>query len=654
MAFAEADILRGLDEDEFYPVFQPLVELRTGQLAGFEILARWQPPGSGIVMPDEFIPLMEQTGLMGRLCDTVFGEAITLPVLKDSPLMLSFNVSATQLIDPGLPSRLQAHAAAAGFALDRLTIEITESALVDDLPRATQVARDLKALHCRLALDDFGTGYSSLLHLNALPFDELKVDRSFVMSMAQERDSRKIVASVVGLGQSLGMVTAAEGIETRQQAEMLLWLGCDLGQGWFFGRPVPAAEVPRVIAQPCWSFPSPSSPSEDAASMLTHDPMPAHRVAQLQAVYDGAPVGLCFLDRNMRYVNLNRQLAQMNGVPVAAHLGRTVAEVIPQVFPIAEPFIRRALEGEPISGVEIVKPASPSDGRTQTLAASYHPVRDEAGDILGVSVAIMDVTQRKQTEERLRESEEHFRHWIRLTPHVPWVLDSKGEVIEASPNWTQYTGQPMDQAMGNGWMQMLHPDDLPHAQEAIRLSLESGLPIDVEYRVRRHGDEWRWMRARGAPRFDSAGRVVSVYGVVEEIESQKQATRELEICEAELRSAVDAVPVGIVIADGNDAAIFMVNPCAHRTFGNRVFPGQKMPEYGQMGLLDAGGCPLTLEDYPLARSIQRGETIESRPFLYRRASGVMAHLNISSRPIRSDEGKLIGGMMMIRDPEVSA
>jgi PAS domain S-box-containing protein len=649
MAFTEPDIPRGLDGDEFFPVFQPLVELRTGQLAGFEVLARWQRQGAGLVMPDEFIPAVEQAGLINELSRVLLEKAFAALPDADPAVMLAFNLSPTQLLDSGLPARLESLASFAGFPLDRLTLEITESALLDDLPRAVAVVHDLKALHCRLALDDFGTGYSSLKHLGALPFDELKVDRSFVSSMAVQRESRKIVASVVGLGQSLGLMTVAEGVETREQAEMLFWLGCDLGQGWLFGRPVPGSELAAILAHAPWSIVAPPTPFD--GSQLMNDPVPAHRVAQLQAVYDGAPVGLCFLDREMRYVNLNRQLAQMNGVPAAAHIGRTVAEVIPHVFPIVEPFIRRALQGEPVMAVEAAKPPAHEGDAPQTVVLSYQPVRDEAGDVLGVSVAIMDVTQRRRTEEALRESEAHYRHMIRLSPHVPWVLDDQGELMEASARWTEFTGQPMDEAMGHGWIRMLHPDDVGRTLDAIHESLKSGLGIDVEYRIRRPGAEWKWMRSRGAPRFGSDGKIVCIYGVVEEIEEHKQVTAELEICQAKLRAAIDVAPLGIILADGNDATIFMVNPCARNTFGNGVFPGQKLSEYSRMGLLEVDGKPIPAEDYPLARSIQRGETIESRPLLIRRSGGSISHLSVSSRPIRSDEGELIGGMMIVRDPQ---
>ncbi|HEY2856981.1 MAG TPA: EAL domain-containing protein, partial [Terracidiphilus sp.] len=476
MAFIGPEISRGLDADEFFPVFQPLVELRTGQLAGFEVLARWQRNGSGVIMPDEFIPEVERAGLINELSRALLQKAFAALPKAEPAVMLAFNLSPMQLLDRGLPARLEELANSASFPMDRLTLEITESALLDDLPRATAVVQDLKALHCRLALDDFGTGYSSLKHLNALPFDELKVDRSFVGSMAVQRESRKIVGSVVGLGQGLGLMTVAEGVETREQAEMLFWLGCDVGQGWLFGRPVGGEKIAAILAGAPWEAILGPAPSHDG-SQLMHDPIPAHRVAQLQAVYDSAPVGLCFLDRDMRYVNLNRQFAQMNNIPAAAHIGRTVAEVIPEAFPLIEPFIRRAMQGEPVLGLEIAKPRTREGEVPQTVVLSYQPVRDEAGDVLGVSGAVMDVTQGRRTEQALRESEDHYRHMIRLSPHVPWVLDNQGEVIEASSRWTELTGQEMDDAMGHGWIRMLHPDDVPRTLSAIRNSLKSGLSI---------------------------------------------------------------------------------------------------------------------------------------------------------------------------------
>lgn len=515
------ELQRALDNDEFFPAFQPIVELRTGQLTGFELLARWQH-----ATPDEFIPWIEAAGLSSCLTQTLLGQAFASAPLVDSALHLSCNLSPVQLQNPGIPALVAACAEQAHFSLTRLTIEVTESALLKDLSAARAIANELKQLGCRLALDDFGTGYSSLLHLQSLPFDKLKVDRSFVGSMTEVRESRKIVAAVIGLGQSLGLVTVAEGVETPAQASMLLWLGCDLGQGWLYGRPAPATEIPRLIAAPSLTFTSAMPLTADGSSLVGLESLPAQRLAQIQAIYDGAPVGLCFLDRKMRYVSLNRRLAEMNGVPLREHLGKTVAEIIPDFFPYVEPFIRRALQGEPVLGVELQKPEPEGTGERQTVLLSYQPARDEAGEILGVSVSVTDITEPKRTEEALRESVSHSRHLIELGPHVPWVLNEIGEVIEASSRWEDFTGQPLSEAIGNGWIAMLHPDDVATTENAIRLCLATGEPIDVYYRVRKNGGDWSLMRSRGSPRFDPAGKIIGVYGVVEEAALERSSRKE--------------------------------------------------------------------------------------------------------------------------------
>jgi PAS domain S-box-containing protein len=649
MVFNETDILRAFDEQEFFPVFQPLVELRTGLLAGFEVLARWNHKKFGPIGPEDFIPWVEQNGLIDTLSRAIMEQAFDAPVLAHGAFTLSFNISPRQLLGDKLPERIAAAASKGGFPLDRLVIEITESALLDDLARAENTARELKALNCKLALDDFGTGYSSLRHLHALQFDELKVDRSFVSSMTAQRESRKIVAAVVGLGQSLGLTTVAEGVETPEQANMLAWLGCDLGQGWFHGHPVTAAELPRVIAE----FQSRShavipTPMEEH-SLMSLEVLPAQRLAQLQAIYDGAPVGLCLLDRNMRYVSLNHRLSEINRVPLAAHLGKTVAEVIPQVFPLVERYIRRSLQGEPLCGIEVQKPPAGIGGEGETVLVSYQPVRDEAGEIVGVSVAVMDITSSKQTELALRESENHYRHMVQLNPHVPWVLDRNGEVIEGGPRWESFTGQPIEEALGNGWQKMLHPDDVEPTREAIRVSLNTGAPIDVEYRLHRLNGEWTRMRSRGSPRFGPTGKVIGIYGVAEEVESHKQTTEELRNSQAELRAAVEAVPLGMILADAQDCSIFMVNPAADRIFHGAVFPGQQLAESSKLRFTRIDGRTLRPDEFPLARTILRGETVAARHLVYDCSGGTQTHLEISSKPIYSDDHSVIGGLMLVRE-----
>jgi len=386
------DVQRALESKAIVPCFQPIVHLRTSCLAGFEVLARWDHPDHGLILPENFISLAEENGLIGELTQQVLRKSfLSAPVLPE-PLFLAVNISPIQLCDLGLPRLIRELADEAEFPLEQLIVEITESALVNNLEYARRIADELKAMGCRLALDDFGTGYSSLQHLQALPFDKLKVDRSFVQSMIFQRGSRKIVAAVVGLGHSLDMVTVAEGVESEEQADILLQLGCELAQGWLYGPPLPAERMTDMIATPPRTLSTGISAQRSlAASCL--DALPAQRLAQLQAIYDGAPVGLCFLDKNLRYISLNQRLAEMNGFTVEAHVGRTVSEMVPELFPIVEPYLHRALNGEVIPKVEAPRPANRAGHAARSILLSYQPVLDEARDVIGISLAVVDVTE---------------------------------------------------------------------------------------------------------------------------------------------------------------------------------------------------------------------------------------------------------------------
>jgi EAL domain-containing protein (putative c-di-GMP-specific phosphodiesterase class I) len=243
------DLVHALDSDALVPVFQPLVDLRTGGIFGFEVLARWDHPVHGLILPSNFIPMAEENGLIGQLTQqTLVRSLACCAAILPPGVTLAVNVSPIQLQYNSLPSQIQSAAEETNFNLNKLTIEVTESALVRNLDVAVRIARELRDLGCRLALDDFGTGYSSLKHLASLPFTDLKIDRSFVHAMAGEPGAEKIVAAVIRLGHSLSLTTIAEGIETEEQAAIVTGLGCDVGQGWLLGRPVREEVVPALLA----------------------------------------------------------------------------------------------------------------------------------------------------------------------------------------------------------------------------------------------------------------------------------------------------------------------------------------------------------------------------------------------------------------------
>lgn len=236
-AALERDLRQALADDSIVPYFQPLVDLNSGRLIGVEMLARWPHPTRGPVSPTEFIPVAEELGLIVPLTNRLLQRACTAAAQWPGHLILACNISPVQLRDLGLPAMVFDVLERTGFPASRLELEITESALVGDLELARQLFGALKAMGVRLALDDFGTGYANLKNLQSLPFDKLKIDASFVGAMLVDKECEKIVSAVIGLGRSLGLSTVAEGVETAEAAALLRTLGCDIGQGWFFGRP---------------------------------------------------------------------------------------------------------------------------------------------------------------------------------------------------------------------------------------------------------------------------------------------------------------------------------------------------------------------------------------------------------------------------------
>ena len=235
----ELEFRQALADGAITPYFQPLVELSTGKIKGYELLARWLHPTDGVIMPDLFIPMAEDTGLIGEMCLQILREGCRAARSWPGRPILALNIAPTQLRDAQLPDKLLAILAETGFEPDRLEVEITENALVEDFQAAKTLLLSLKARGVRIALDDFGTGYSSLNHLRQLPFDKLKIDRSFVMAMQESEESRKIVDAIVSLSHSLGLEIVAEGIEDSAAAEHLSRLGCEFGQGFLYGRPAP-------------------------------------------------------------------------------------------------------------------------------------------------------------------------------------------------------------------------------------------------------------------------------------------------------------------------------------------------------------------------------------------------------------------------------
>jgi diguanylate cyclase (GGDEF)-like protein len=249
----ETDLRRAIERQEWVVHYQPIVDLATRRLAGFEALARWRHPCRGLVMPDAFIPTAEETGLIRPLGMWVLREACrqmqhwhnTHP--HQPPLGIAVNLSTCQLADADLAAQVRRVLDETGLRPSSLTLEITESALMHSLKAGAAVLQELHEMAVHLDVDDFGTGYSSLAYLQSFPVQTLKVDRSFVSSMHAGAQQSEMVRAIIGLAHNLGLDVTAEGVETPQQMESLHALKCRRAQGYFFSRPVPAEDAERLI-----------------------------------------------------------------------------------------------------------------------------------------------------------------------------------------------------------------------------------------------------------------------------------------------------------------------------------------------------------------------------------------------------------------------
>jgi diguanylate cyclase (GGDEF)-like protein len=246
----EHELRAAIASDSIVPHYQPLVSLDGNRIIGFEALARWESESLGSISPAVFIPMAEETGLIAVLGEQLFRRACLEAKSWPADFTLSFNVSAVQLHDPTFGLRVLSVLGQTGFNPRQLEIEITETALVENMAVAQNVIDDLRQGGVRIALDDFGTGYATLSQLLSLHLDKIKIDRSFVSRLSGDDESQVIVRAILGLAKGFGLTTTAEGVENEAQLAYLKANGCAEGQGYLFGKAIPASEIPALLNMP--------------------------------------------------------------------------------------------------------------------------------------------------------------------------------------------------------------------------------------------------------------------------------------------------------------------------------------------------------------------------------------------------------------------
>lgn len=254
----EVDLRAALERDELYLHYQPIACLESERITGFEVLVRWDHAALGAVSPADFIPVAEESGLILTIGEAVLRKACVEAAAWNQPLRVAVNLSPLQIANGNIVDTVRLILAETGLAADRLELEITEGVLVRDPEKSVAALRELQALGVHIAMDDFGTGYSSLGYFRTFPFDQVKIDQSFVSDVTRSSEALAIVKAIIGLGKGLGMSIVAEGIETREQMLLLREEGCGKAQGYFIGRPGPIETFDHLWARCDRNIPAPA------------------------------------------------------------------------------------------------------------------------------------------------------------------------------------------------------------------------------------------------------------------------------------------------------------------------------------------------------------------------------------------------------------
>jgi PAS domain S-box-containing protein len=287
---------------------------------------------------------------------------------------------------------------------------------------------------------------------------------------------------------------------------------------------------------------------------------------------------------------------------------------------------------------------------TRTILVSYQPARDEVDEVVGVSISVVDITRRKQAEQALVESEDHYRNAVELSPQVPWTADPNGMILDISHRWETLTGLTKQESLGTGWVRALHPDDRQATLRAWEKALRTGEFLDIQYRIRCRDCEWRWIRVRAAPRRDENGKIIRWYGALEDIDDYKKAEEALRRSEARLQAIFEAVPIGVVIADAPDCHVVMSNPRAEEILHSVVAPLTLIDDYCRESHANAPGGILDQSQLkPLANAIMEGRSIGPREELHYNDDGTSTWISLTAAPVIDLNGKISGGVIAIQD-----
>jgi PAS domain S-box-containing protein len=366
------------------------------------------------------------------------------------------------------------------------------------------------------------------------------------------------------------------------------------------------------------------------------------QLSEIESIYQTAPIGLCFIDTDLRFVRINEQLAQINGLPVSEHIGHTLREILPEMADSLEPLYRQVIEsGEPILNLEVSGTNRAQPGIERDWLVSYHPQKDESDRVLGVNVMVQEITERKKTEIALRDSERRYASLANLSPVGIWRSDLDGNVIYVNDRCCEIIGLSLLESLGTNWAMALHPDDRDRVLQLWRQALEDHLPCHSEHRFIHADGSIRWVIASASAETDEENRVIGYIGTITDISDRKIAEEALRQANDNLQTLIDASPLPIVEI-ALDTTVLLWNPAAEKLFGWKaqevlgkplsIVPDEKIEE-----------CCM------LRQAVARGETFFGVETYRCRSNGEIVDVLISAAPLTSENGTVTSMMLIFND-----
>ena len=536
----EIELQKAIEQNQFSLHYQPKLDLRTGELVGVEALIRWNHPRWGMVSPESFIGIAEETGLIIPIGEWVLLAACRQMVNWQHEgffTVVSVNLSPKQFSNSNIVKTIEEVLQKTGLDPHYLELELTES-LKSDMEHTISSLQQLKQLGISISIDDFGTGYSSFNYLKEFPIDTLKIDQSFVKELHHKPNDEAIVKTIISIAHNLNLKVVAEGIETKEQLIFLQQHLCDQGQGYFFSKPMPATELKDKLFEVQQVVNDHGMP-EGTRNRIWYEELLNQAKKELEDTVR-MQQGMIFKYKKIggKFVHTlcDGELLYRMGSTPAQVVGKRLDEFLPLEKALNKTaYYQRAWEGE-----ELVHYEDEINGIV--YLATLRPIR-KGGEIIEVIGSCVDITARKQTEISLRESESRYRLITENMSDILMLLDSLGKILYASPSLGRVLGTPTKSYEEGSLLRLIHPEDRDEVMRRYQQILNKNPSTRMEARFLHANGNWVLIEGIGTPVFGSHGEINHFIIVGRDITDKKRT--EEQLAQSEKLAIVGELAAGV-------------------------------------------------------------------------------------------------------------